>query len=510
GDCTPDGADPPGAGTCTAGPGSQAVRDAHGLLLVGHSGFSADSLGDVSVTCYRPNGDVETRFGDDGTTTVKFGEHGNSLTRILVHSGRRGFGEAVYLCGTRGSVGSRRLTVTKLQMGILNPGYGQPDPDFGIGGHLEVDVGHDGQQYMVDCGVLPDGRLVLLSGHLTDPVIGTAQREIVVAVLETDGEFSRSFSGDGKRYTSLGTRLGIVPTAMCVTRGGQIIVAGYEWANGNRRRFILRFTEEGEYDRDFGNGHQWVSERVMVPNDSDDILEIVEYEHDHYIVLTKERIFRMVNWVIDDEFHDERFGNALAPESPERVLTLADRFYVLGNESDRMSIYAFHYDGTPAAEWGTDGRRTVDFLPRDSENVSRGRSVLPHARGILVGGTTNSRQALALIDTTGAFVTEPIFCTVQPSDPAPENGWFQAGDPNASGTIDVSDAVAGLEFLFGGSPVSCEQAMDVNGDGSIDLSDPVALLGHLFLGQSPSGITGICEVDTLRDGSRCETSPACN
>ena len=59
---------------------------------------------------------------------------------------------------------------------------------------------------------------------------------------------------------------------------------------------------------------------------------------------------------------------------------------------------------------------------------------------------------------------------------------FSRGDANSDGTVDLSDAVSVLGFLFLGSQrPACADAADANDDGAIDLSDPIAILTSLFL-----------------------------
>ncbi|MBI4093058.1 MAG: HYR domain-containing protein, partial [Candidatus Kerfeldbacteria bacterium] len=59
---------------------------------------------------------------------------------------------------------------------------------------------------------------------------------------------------------------------------------------------------------------------------------------------------------------------------------------------------------------------------------------------------------------------------------------FRRADANADGTVDISDAIATLGFLFLGNPkqLFCEDAADTNDDGVIDLSDAVVTLVWLF------------------------------
>lgn len=65
----------------------------------------------------------------------------------------------------------------------------------------------------------------------------------------------------------------------------------------------------------------------------------------------------------------------------------------------------------------------------------------------------------------------------------PGIGPFQRGDSNGDGSIDISDGVTTLGFLFlGEGRPRCAAAADANRDGSVNISDPSYTLGFLFLG----------------------------
>jgi len=64
---------------------------------------------------------------------------------------------------------------------------------------------------------------------------------------------------------------------------------------------------------------------------------------------------------------------------------------------------------------------------------------------------------------------------------------FIRGDSNGDSTVDISDAINTLGFLFtGGGEVICKDAADSNDDGSVDISDAIATLSFLFLGTPPT------------------------
>ena len=64
---------------------------------------------------------------------------------------------------------------------------------------------------------------------------------------------------------------------------------------------------------------------------------------------------------------------------------------------------------------------------------------------------------------------------------------FVRGDSNGDSAVDISDAVATLNYLFvgGGQVLACEDAGDANDDGSLNITDPVYVLSYLFQGGSP-------------------------
>ncbi len=84
---------------------------------------------------------------------------------------------------------------------------------------------------------------------------------------------------------------------------------------------------------------------------------------------------------------------------------------------------------------------------------------------------------------------------------------FHRGDPNSSGTTDISDGIAIFGFLFLGNPatLSCKESADANNEGTIDISDGIYLLQWLFTGgpaPAAPGPTGVpCGLDPDPTGS---------
>jgi len=72
--------------------------------------------------------------------------------------------------------------------------------------------------------------------------------------------------------------------------------------------------------------------------------------------------------------------------------------------------------------------------------------------------------------------------------PAPK---FLRGDVNNDGTLNITDPINILGFLFLGNPtdLQCEDAADANDSGNINITDSIHLLNYLF-NPNPTHIYG--------------------
>ena len=91
---------------------------------------------------------------------------------------------------------------------------------------------------------------------------------------------------------------------------------------------------------------------------------------------------------------------------------------------------------------------------------------------------------------------------------------FLRGDFNASGGVDMSDAIATFGYLFlGGSASSCLDAGDANDDDKVDLSDGIFELNYLFAGGAATPAPGPreCGLDLTNDGDlSCDSFSFCD
>lgn len=88
---------------------------------------------------------------------------------------------------------------------------------------------------------------------------------------------------------------------------------------------------------------------------------------------------------------------------------------------------------------------------------------------------------------------------------------FLRGDASGEGSLDISDAVVILQYLFEGTgELSCEDSADANDDGVVDISDALRTLFYLFLaGPAIPEPCADCGSDPTEDGLSCAVYPFC-
>ena len=98
---------------------------------------------------------------------------------------------------------------------------------------------------------------------------------------------------------------------------------------------------------------------------------------------------------------------------------------------------------------------------------------------------------------------------------------FVRGDTNSDGSINLTDGVIPLLYLFsGGAPPACLDSADTNDTGSIEITDAIIVFGWLFSGGAPPAEPSPlspgysrkeCAVDPTDDGIGCDrVAPTCN
>ena len=133
-------------------------------------------------------------------------------------------------------------------------------------------------------------------------------------------------------------------------------------------------------------------------------------------------------------------------------------------------------------------------------------------------GTGGWEFSVRLQDSDALPITEGFTVSVTPSGPPPGPRFVRA-DANADGSINITDGVFVLNFLFlGGPEPRCMDAAEATDDGQLNITDGVFILNWLFIsGGAPppptpstaNYVPGDCGEDPTADDQTCAEFPPC-
>ena len=154
----------------------------------------------------------------------------------------------------------------------------------------------------------------------------------------------------------------------------------------------------------------------------------------------------------------------------------------------------------------------IDDQPTGVFEVGEGGVVdvpLPEGCG---GGSVHALEAACRTRLGGLGVS--AFCEFTCGDPVgPASPQFRRGDADDNGSLQLTDGIFILNFLFlGGSDPVCGDAADADNNGAIQLTDGIFILNFLFLGGQAPVQPGLeCGEDTAQpdDALGCETFNSC-
>ncbi len=178
----------------------------------------------------------------------------------------------------------------------------------------------------------------------------------------------------------------------------------------------------------------------------------------------------------DNVFHDI----GVRPENED-----TGRFQVTGNEVDRgrFKTPPLRNVALRAPYFHNGGKETllevVNFYNAggDFQNPEQGPGTPP--LNLPLGAR------LDLVEFLEALTDPRVEAALPPFDHPSMPKFFRRGDVNRDGSVDISDAITGLQHLFDSLPITCEDAADTNDDGQLNIADAVRLLARLFNGAEP-------------------------
>ena len=145
---------------------------------------------------------------------------------------------------------------------------------------------------------------------------------------------------------------------------------------------------------------------------------------------------------------------------------------------------------------------------------------------LIPDGSTTVQVEITIIDDTEIEVDETAILTLQVppgvelgaqstftltilDNDSPPVTSFVRGDTNADGTIDITDSIYALGYLFSSGPATCLNALDANDDNAVDISDASNLLTYLFNGGAAPSAPVTCGPDPTPGALDCAGFDAC-
>lgn len=153
-----------------------------------------------------------------------------------------------------------------------------------------------------------------------------------------------------------------------------------------------------------------------------------------------------------------------------------------------------------ALRWQNGSRYDVIRIQRNGTTIAEVPGQSTEHRDLAVPKGVFTYKVVGLARGQPSFPATTLLSTLSPP------GAFLRGDANRDGDVNLSDAIAALNFLFGGGLAPpCEDAADADDDGRLTITDPIIILNHLFLGSAVIRAPGTVYpwFDPTPDGLTC-------
>jgi hypothetical protein len=330
-----------------------------------------------------------------------------------------------------------------------------------------------------------------------------------------------------------------VPLSLVAARDGGFILGGsiYFPGTNNADAYVVRTDAEGGllWEKNLGGSG---SDSLIEAEDGGCLLTIRGNDGRQQIDLVKTDGRGKVEW---RQFIGLEFAPSLQP-------TL-DGGFILAGGSVRVDDFGFNWDIQLAKADGQGGLLWKKDLGGEKGDIAY--SVFPtRDGGYAIAGNTFSFGAgawdiyILKTDAEGGLLWQKTIGTIKdgeesttiretadggyilagtlddqvylaklgPDGSGPAASRFRRGDSNVDGSVDLSDPISTLEWMFlGRQEASCASAADANDDGALDLSDVIATLEFLFSGSGVLPTPGpyLCGLGVHEAELGCLSYPLC-
>lgn len=198
-----------------------------GRIVVAGRGDSGAGTIEFALARYLSNGKLDTTFGAGGLVTTFVGDGYEAMDLALQADGKLVV------------VGQRFAIDTDFAL-VRYDANGSPDPTFGSGGYVTIDLG---QTELANAVALQEDGKIVVAGRYTD---SSGEYSFVLARLESDGSLDSSWGDQGYVVTSIGVGPHAEVRDIVVQANGKVVAAGLARGSDGGGDFALaRYRGDG-------------------------------------------------------------------------------------------------------------------------------------------------------------------------------------------------------------------------------------------------------------------------
>ncbi|MFZ1686001.1 MAG: T9SS type A sorting domain-containing protein [Flavobacteriales bacterium] len=219
------------------------------IVMVGRCG--TNSLHDLAMLRFNPNGNLDTSFDGDGKVSMPYGIWTEAFTTVALQPDGKIVAAGYYQTGADIDYLVARFHAN-----------GAPDTTFGVAGFATAALGAE-DDIITSMVIQPDGKILVAGWSQSQ---NDAESDFSLARFDSTGVLDPTFSGDGKLVSNFWFRNTL--TDMLLIPDGRIVVTGYnEYGVLTRDLLTARYMPDGTLDNSFGNGGSVVTD--VSPDDEE-------------------------------------------------------------------------------------------------------------------------------------------------------------------------------------------------------------------------------------------------
>ena len=372
-----------------SGSGGQAVllQPDGKIVVAGKS--RQDGYDNFAVARYNRNGTLDTTFSDDGKVITPLSQRGDTARAVSLQP------DGKIVAG--GVAGGNFFALARYNRD------GTPDGDFGTGtGKVSTDLS-TAADHAYGVVVQPDGKIVAAGDS-------TSGSDFAVVRYNANGTLDTTFGTGGKVTTSLGLISGA--RAMALQPDGKIVLAGSASDGTNSDFALVRYNHNGTLDRSF-SGDGKVTTPVGSGNDAayavavqpDGKFVVAGYSHNG-----NNNDFALVrynrNGTLDTSFDGDGKVTTAVSSGADTANAVAVRpngkIVAAGVANNDFAVVRYNRNGTLDTSFDGDGKVTTAVS--SGADTANAVALLPNGK-IVAAGISNNAFAIARYNPNGELDT---------------------------------------------------------------------------------------------------------